>query len=233
MLSLISRWRNSSGDTLKSDDPDLAALAKRLVSDYRQTLKASNAVDFDDLILLVLQLFGEHPAALEECRDRYRYIMVDEYQDTNGSQFDLVHSLAKENRNFCVVGDDDQSIYGYSVEVTNQVEREIIEVVNSTIVQSEDQKYKALLTIFEDLTPLIVNTNGTVAKYRIEIEIKYELLQIDSDEVISTGTTRGFAQYDVTGSEIVNEDTKKSMTKIATKNAIQLMTSRIQSSISR
>ena len=128
---------------------------------------------------------------------------------------------------------DDASIDGYSVEVTNQVAREIIEEVNSTIVQSEDQKYKALLTIHEDLTPLIVNTNGTVAKYRIEIEIKYELLQIDSGEVISTGTTRGFAQYDVTDSEIVNEDTRKSMTQIATKNAIQLMTSRIQSSISR
>ena len=128
---------------------------------------------------------------------------------------------------------DDATIDGYSVEVTNQVAREIIEEVNSTIVQSEDQKYKALLTIYEDLTPLIVNTNGTVAKYRIEIEIEYELIQINSDDVISTGTTRGFAQYDVTDSEIVNEDTKKSMTKIATKNAIQLMTSRIQSSISR
>ena len=128
---------------------------------------------------------------------------------------------------------DDASLDGYSVEVTNQVAREIIEEVDSTIVQSEDQKYKALLTIHEDLTPLIVNTNGTVAKYRIEIEIKYELLQIDSGEVISTGTTRGFAQYDVTDSEIVNKDTKKSMTKIATKNAIQLMTSRIQSSIAK
>ena len=128
---------------------------------------------------------------------------------------------------------DDASIDGYSIEVTNQVAREIIEEVNNTIVQSGDQKYKALLTIYEDLTPLIVNTNGTVAKYRIEIEIKYELLPIDNDEVISKGTTRGFAQYDVTSSEIVNEDTKKSMTKIATKNAIQLMASRIQSSISR
>ena len=128
---------------------------------------------------------------------------------------------------------DDASIDGYSVEVTNQVAREIIEEVNNTIVQSEDQKYRALLSIYEDFTPLIVNTNGTVAKYRIEIEIKYELLQIDSNEVISTGTTRGFAQYDVTSSEIVNEDTKKSMTRIATKNAIQLMTSRIQISISK
>ena len=128
---------------------------------------------------------------------------------------------------------DDASIRGYSVEVTNQVAREIIEEVNSTIVQSEDQKYKALLTIYEDLTPLIVNTNGTIAKYRIEIEIKYELLQEDINEIISEGTTRGFAQYDVVESEIENEDMKKSMTKIATKNAIQLMTSRIQSSISR
>ena len=100
-------------------------------------------------------------------------------------------------------------------------------------MQDENQDYIAFLTIYEDLTPLIINTNGTVAKYRIEIEIKYELIQIDIGEVISTGTTRGFAQYDVTDSEIVNEDTKKSMTRIATKNAIQLMTSRIQSSISR
>ena len=128
---------------------------------------------------------------------------------------------------------NDTNIASYSVEVTNQVSREIIEEVNSTIVPGENQKYKAILNIYEDLTPLIVNTNGTVAKYRIEIEIKYELIQMDSDEVISKGTTRGFAQYDVTGSEITNEDTRRSMTKIATKNAIQLMTSRIQSSISK
>ena len=131
------------------------------------------------------------------------------------------------------ITNDNTTIAGYSFEVTNKVSREIIEEVNNTIVEGGNQKYKALLNIYEDLTPLIVNTNGTVAKYRIEIEIKYELLQIDSDEVISTGTTRGFAQYDVTGSEIVNEDTRKSMTKIATKNAIQLMTSRIQSSIAK
>ena len=122
---------------------------------------------------------------------------------------------------------DDVDLDGYSVEVANQVSREIIEEVNSTIVQGENQKFKAILKIYEDLTPLIVNTNGTVAKYRIEIEIEYELIQIDINEVISTGTTRGFAQYDVTGSEITNEDTRKSMTKIATKNAIQIMTSRL------
>ena len=128
---------------------------------------------------------------------------------------------------------DDIDLVGYSVEGANQVSREIIDEVNSTIVQDENQKYKALLNIYEDLTPLIVNTNGTVAKYRIEIEIAYELIKIDVDETISTGTTRGFAQYDVTESEIINEDTRKRMSKIATKNAIQIMASRIQSIISK
>ena len=96
VLSLISRWRNSNSDELIAEDQDLAALAKHLVATYQQTLKASNAVDFDDLILLVLRLFAECPEALDECRERYRYIMVDEYQDTNNSQFELVHSLARE-----------------------------------------------------------------------------------------------------------------------------------------
>ena len=131
------------------------------------------------------------------------------------------------------IASNDINLDGYSVEFTNQVSREIIEEVNSNIVQGENQKYRALLKIYEDLTPLIVNTNGTVAKYRIEIEIEYELIEIDVNEITSTGTTRGFAQYDVTESEIVNEDTRKHMTKIATKNAVQIMTSRIQSSISR
>ena len=130
------------------------------------------------------------------------------------------------------LSDNNQSSSEYYIEITNQVSREIIEEINENIFQNKSQKYKALLTINEDLTPLIVNTNGTIAKYRIEIEIKYELLQEDINEIISEGTTRGFAQYDVVDSKIENEDMKKSMTKIATKNALQIMTSRIQSRIS-
>ena len=130
------------------------------------------------------------------------------------------------------LSDNNQSSSEYYIEITNQVSREIVEVINENIFQNKSQKYKALLTINEDLTPLIVNTNGTIAKYRIEVEIKYELLQEDINEIISEGTTRGFAQYDVVDSEIENEDMKKSMTKIATKSALQIMTSRIQSRIS-
>ena len=77
-----------------------------------------------------------------------------------------------------------------------------------------------------------MNTNGTVAKYRIEVRIKYELVQIDIDEVISSGSAMGFAQYDVGASEINNEETRKNMIKIATKNALNIMISRIQSKTS-
>ena len=121
----------------------------------------------------------------------------------------------------------------YSVQITNQVSREIIEEINNNVFSGTDQEFMVKLDISEDLTPLIINTNGTIAKYRIEIGLNYELVEIASDKVISSGATRGYAQYDVVASEISNEDTKKSMTKIATKNALQLMSSRIQSIISK
>ena len=89
-----------------------------------------------------------------------------------------------------------------------------------------------MLTVNQNLTPLIVNTNGTVAKYRIEISISYELIDNETSERFTVGNARGFAQYDIGASEINNEDTKKSMIKIATKNAIQLMTTKIQNDIS-
>tara|TARA_B000000557_G_C20755185_1_gene434878 strand:+ start:715 stop:1194 length:480 start_codon:yes stop_codon:yes gene_type:complete len=129
----------------------------------------------------------------------------------------------------------ENSIYvgSYSVEIINSVSREIVEEINTNIISGENEKYKALLTIDENLTPLIINTNGTVAKYRIEISIYYQLIKVDENEQISDGTVRGFAQYDVGTSEINNEDTKSSMIKIATKNALQIMISKIQSSISQ
>ena len=156
VLSLISRWRNSNSDELIAEDQDLAALAKHLVATYQQTLKASNAVDFDDLILLVLRLFAECPEALDECRERYRYIMVDEYQDTNSSQFELVHSLAREHRNFCVVGDDDQSIYGWrGAEVANLLDLD--KYFPDVKVVKLEQNYRSTNTILDAANAVIKN----------------------------------------------------------------------------
>ena len=82
-------------------------------------------MDFDDLILLTLKLFHEHADALAACRAKYRYVMVDEYQDTNAAQFELVKLLTVEHRNLCVVGDDDQSIYGWrGAEIANLLDLE-------------------------------------------------------------------------------------------------------------
>ncbi|MCQ4348763.1 DNA helicase Rep [Pseudomonas stutzeri] len=80
---------------------------------YQRTLKAYNAVDFDDLILQPVKLFQEHPEVLQKWRNRVRYMLVDEYQDTNASQYLLVKLLVAERAQFTVVGDDDQSIYAW------------------------------------------------------------------------------------------------------------------------
>ena len=163
VLSLISRWRNTNSDELIAEDQDLAALAKHLISTYQQMLKASNAVDFDDLILLVLRLFAEHPGALDECQERYRYIMVDEYQDTNNSQFELVHSLAGEHRNFCVVGDDDQSIYGWrGAEVANLLDLD--KYFPDVQVVKLEQNYRSTNSILEAANAVIKNNVQRRAK---------------------------------------------------------------------
>lgn len=122
VLALIGKLK--SGLRLGAD-PGSASMAKHIVSRYESALRACNAVDFDDLLLLTLRLFKEHPDALQECRNRFRYVMVDEYQDTNAAQFELVHLLTQEHRNLCVVGDDDQSIYGWrGAEIANLLDME-------------------------------------------------------------------------------------------------------------
>ena len=139
----------------------------------------------------------------------------------NNCGFKPIHQITETDSNFS----------NYTVEVQNSVSREIIDELNASFIADGEINYKAVISVNEDLNPLIINTNGTVAKYRIEIEINYQLIQLDSGDVISEGTTRGFAQYDTVDSEVSNEDTRKSMTKIAAKNAFQIMSSRIQSSI--
>ncbi len=114
ILENISRTKNDfvRQEAAPSGDPVEEASAY-ILPRYREALKSMNALDFDDLLLLTLKLFKEHPEALEKYRERFRYIMVDEYQDTNRVQYDFIKLLAGERRNICVVGDDDQSIYGW------------------------------------------------------------------------------------------------------------------------
>ncbi|MBJ6800725.1 ATP-dependent helicase [Geomonas propionica] len=92
---------------------DIDMMAALVYPRYQSALKAFNAIDFDDIIMLTAELLQHHPPVLKHWQDRFSYIMVDEYQDTNSSQYLLVNLLAAGCKNLCVVGDDDQSIYGW------------------------------------------------------------------------------------------------------------------------
>jgi DNA helicase-2/ATP-dependent DNA helicase PcrA len=116
LLSIISGWKSSAmnpsqaAEAAEDDQRYLASMAYRR---YQTTLKARGAVDFDDLLLLSAELFEEHPDVLDRHQQRFTHVQIDEYQDTNGIQFRLIEALVRKHRNLCVVGDDDQSIYGW------------------------------------------------------------------------------------------------------------------------
>ena len=154
ILSLLSRFRNGGERATIFGDPSVRAMAEHIRSRYESALRACNAVDFDDLIRLTLRLFHEHPKALEACRAKYRYVMVDEYQDTNAAQFKLVQALTCEHRNLCVVGDDDQSIYGWrGAEISNLLDME--KHFPETKVVKLEQNYRSTNTILSAANAII------------------------------------------------------------------------------
>jgi DNA helicase II / ATP-dependent DNA helicase PcrA len=116
LLYFISRWKNScvrpeqAANVAETDKEHVAAIAYRR---YQNALKSAGAVDFDDLLLCTEELFTKFPKVRQAEADRFDHLLVDEYQDTNGSQYRIVKALAGGHRNLCVVGDDDQSIYGW------------------------------------------------------------------------------------------------------------------------
>jgi len=116
VLNKISGAKNELKDPdkyLNSAGSFFDKTAAEVYKDYQSELKKNNAVDFDDLIMLTVNLFKKYPLVLEFYQDRFKYILVDEYQDVNHAQYKLVNLLASKNRNVCVVGDPDQGIYGF------------------------------------------------------------------------------------------------------------------------
>lgn len=116
LVNRVSQWKSQgvmaadASDHVEHDGDVVAAMGYKK---YQSILKSSGSVDFDDLLLLTNRLFHEHPDVLEKYQRRFDHVQIDEYQDTNGSQFDLIEALVRPHRNLCVVGDDDQSIYGW------------------------------------------------------------------------------------------------------------------------
>jgi len=172
----------------KSGDPRKKIIAEAYV-EYEKRLRASNALDFDDLILLTVHLFNECPEILEKYQKRFKYVMVDEYQDTNNLQYKLTKGFAGKHNNICVVGDDDQSIYkfrGATIENILSFEKQfkdarvirleqnyrstgmILNAANDVIQNNRDRKGKKLWTENEggELPLLyIVNDEREEAQY--------------------------------------------------------------------
>lgn len=116
LVNRISRWKMQGIQDFEASshtETDFDFLAAMAYKKYQKQLRASGAVDFDDLLLLTVKLFQEHPSILQKNQARYDHVQIDEYQDTNGVQFRLIQSLVLPHKNLCVVGDDDQSIYGW------------------------------------------------------------------------------------------------------------------------
>ena len=131
--------------------------------EYETRLKANNALDFDDLLVKTLELLADHPPVLESYRRRFRYVMVDEYQDTNYAQYMMIKLLTDESRNLCVVGDDDQSIYGWrGADIRNILDFEK-DYPDATVIKLE-QNYRSSANILAAANQVIAHNAGRKEK---------------------------------------------------------------------
>ena len=149
--------------------------------EYQATLKKNNALDFDDLIMKTVELFKADAEVLKSYQDRFRYIMVDEYQDTNTAQFELIRLLAAGHRNLCVVGDDDQSIYKFrGANIRNILDFE--KVYPDAFVVRLEQNYRSTQMVLDAANAVIKNNTRR----------KEKALWTDQGE----GARIGFRQFD-------------------------------------
>ena len=166
VLSIISASKNEMADaesfTASASDLYERGVA-RIYTEYEKQMRANNALDFDDLLIKTVQLFHRFPEVLEYWQERFRYIMVDEYQDTNNVQFELVRLLSERYQNLCVVGDDDQSIYkfrGANIENILSFEKTF---PKAKVIKLE-QNYRSTKSILNAANLVIRNNHGRKEK---------------------------------------------------------------------
>ena len=156
-FNIMSGWKNrliTPEKARKMAGNQFEVMAGAAYGKYQELLELQNLVDFDDMLMLTWRIFKEYPEVLEKYRERYRYLMVDEYQDTNGAQFTLVKMLAGERCNLCVVGDDDQSIYSWrGADVGNILD--FPKIFKGTKVVKLEQNYRSCNAILNAANAVI------------------------------------------------------------------------------
>jgi len=187
LLSRISQWKmhgilpDFTADYIENDLDFISALAYRK---YQQKLRASGAVDFDDLLLLTGQLFEQFPDVLARHQSRFDHVQIDEYQDTNGTQFHLIEALVRKHQNLCVVGDDDQSIYGWRGADVTHILNFGVSFPGAKIVRLEDN-YRCTDKIIDVANRLVSFNKGRHEKVLIPHKISDDEVRIEDfdDEV--------------------------------------------------
>ena len=162
-LSVISSAKDELIDPIEFENRAAGDFTKRkqamVYKEYQQALKANNALDFDDLILKTVELFKLDKEVLSSYQERFKYIMVDEYQDTNTAQFELIRLLASKYKNLCVVGDDDQSIYKFrGANIYNILNFEK-HFPDAKVIKLE-QNYRSTQNILDAANSVIANNVG-------------------------------------------------------------------------
>lgn len=167
VLSAISRGKDemlSPADMLaRAGDDYRTSQVARIYDTYQKTLKNANALDFDDIIMLTVRLLEQNPQVLSYYQNRWRYIMVDEYQDTNHMQYRLVSLLAASHRNLCVVGDDDQSIYKFRGATIENILSFEEQFERAHVIRLE-QNYRSTQNILSAANGLIGNNQARKGK---------------------------------------------------------------------
>ena len=152
-----AEWLKDAGDSFRNKH------LSEVYARYEDGLRGNNALDFDDLLLKTLELLASQPPVLDYYRNRFDYILVDEYQDTNAAQYELVRLLAGEKRNLCVVGDDDQSIYGWrGADIRNILDFEK-DFPDAKVVKLE-QNYRSTANILDAANQVIAHNRGRKEK---------------------------------------------------------------------
>jgi Superfamily I DNA and RNA helicases len=167
LAGLIDGWKNRALTPQKVPHGEAAAFAHgrgaELYALYQERLKILNAADFGDLLLESIRLFQEHPDVLADYQQRFRYILVDEYQDTNVAQYLWLRLVAQAHRNLCCVGDDDQSIYGWRGAEVDNILRFEHDFPGTTVVRLE-RNYRSTGHILAAASHLIAHNEGRLGK---------------------------------------------------------------------
>ena len=141
----------------------LEKTVSKIYAEYQKALKLNDALDFDDLLIFPLEIFNKKPSILKKYQTRWKYILVDEYQDTNRAQFEFLTLLAQKHQNICVVGDDDQSIYGWrGAEISNILDFE--KTFSSCRVFTLEKNYRSTQEILNAATAVVMNNDKRANK---------------------------------------------------------------------